>query len=397
MIIFHEGLPRSGKSYEATIQMVDWLKEGKKVITNIAGIDHAKFAELTGLPLSVVKMLLIQISNGDVQKIWETIPLPNDDGTGGEKDLNIVLDELQDFFPSERNKPPKELSTWVASHGHAGWHILAMGQDLRDVHNLFRRRVQRKIVFTKMTAVGLENSYKWEAYEALRPEKFKAIGSGTKKYDKQYFGAYQSHVEGTTNTTAHMDDRAIIWKRPGFKYGLPAALAVAVFAVNSLINFFSPPEPETPPTAKTQPTKPNPQNQQVRAANQNQQRRANSQHRNKNQNPKGEKQELQPIDYVDNMANSYKFRLSGILYNEEKTYARIDVLDKTFHLKESFSISDLKGMGWEVNHYSYGIVINKKAKGRVARHVVRPWPIDPFGRVSDRQRNSKEMSTTNSF
>ena len=69
-------------------------------------------AEVTGLPLKVVQMLLITITSEQVERIWEATPLPDSEtGEGREKDLHIVLDELQDFFPVSRGKPPKALST----------------------------------------------------------------------------------------------------------------------------------------------------------------------------------------------------------------------------------------------------------------------------------------------
>ena len=391
MIIFHEGLPRSGKSYEALIQIIAWLKEGAKVYTNIAGINYKKISELSGLPENICRTQLICISNDDVQKIWETIPLPDDDGNGGEKDLRIVIDEIQDFFPTDRQKPRKELSTWVSSHGHAGWHILALGQDSRDVHNIFRRRIQRKIVFTKMTAVGAQNRYKWEAYEATRPEKFQSIGSGTKKYDKKYFGAYKSHVEGTINTGAQMDDRAIIWKRPAFKYGIPAFIIVIFFAVSTVVDFFTPKEAVAASV----------DNGIVKTIDQSSVNKSDNVRVKTSQirKPKSstvvkkekKKEKPEPIDYVDDLANNYKFRLAGFIKTDTKYIASIEVLDKTFHMKERFSIDDLKEMGWKVEIYNYGLVIQKTDKKRSVRHIVRPWPIDPFGRASSKTRSDRRL------
>ncbi|MCG8426599.1 MAG: hypothetical protein MI754_04485 [Chromatiales bacterium] len=94
---------------------------------------------------------------------------------------------------------------------------------------------------------------------------------------------------------------------------------------------------------------------------------------------------------MDELAATYKFRLSGIVHNEKQTLAKIDVMDSTFHLKESFSIEDLVGMGWEVRIETYGIVINKVGKGRKVSHIVRSWSIDPFGRVSRETRKDGRL------
>ena len=381
MIIFHEGLPRSGKSYEAIVQIIEWLKEGKKVVTNIAGLNYEHISKLVGMPEPVLKKLLVQISNDDVAKIWEVIPLPDHETGAGEKDLHIVIDELQDFFPVSREKPPKELSTWVASHGHAGWHILAMGQDLRDCHNIWKRRVQRKVVFTKQTALGRENHYKWELFEATQPEKFRSIGSGTKPYDKKIFGSYQSHVEGTTQTGAVMDDRGIIWKRPTFRYGAPIAIIVAIYSVNHLFSFFSYDEEVLVQTAKPSQVKTSAPARPVTPV------------RKPAVVKKAESEKPPPIDYVDQMAEKYRMRLSGIIQSSDKVIANIDAMDSTFHLKERFSIEDLEGMGWTVEVKAFGLVISKRASGRYVSHVVRQWPIDPFGRSSRQTRTDSRMRT----
>ena len=50
MIIFHEGLPRSGKSYEAMVKHVlEALKQGRKVFAYVEGLNHEKIAEVIGL------------------------------------------------------------------------------------------------------------------------------------------------------------------------------------------------------------------------------------------------------------------------------------------------------------------------------------------------------------
>ena len=48
MFIFHEGLPGSGKSFEAVVnQIIPALKKGRPVYAYINGLNHKKLAELT--------------------------------------------------------------------------------------------------------------------------------------------------------------------------------------------------------------------------------------------------------------------------------------------------------------------------------------------------------------
>lgn len=49
MLIFHEGLPRSGKSYEAMVRhIIPALQKGRHVWAYIEGLNHARIAGATG-------------------------------------------------------------------------------------------------------------------------------------------------------------------------------------------------------------------------------------------------------------------------------------------------------------------------------------------------------------
>lgn len=243
MLIFHEGLPRSGKSYAACKDhIVSSLLAGRKVFAYIDGLDHARFAEVTQLPIERVQELLIQIRADQVKEIYKYI----------EKNALVVIDELQDFFPSQRQPLTEEMTRFITQHGHEGLDILCMGQDLRDCHAVWKRRVQRKITFRKMTAVGMDTRYKWESHESKGSEKFQKISSGVETYDKKYFGLYKSHTAGTANKGNYSDDRINIFKTKFFIFGLPAAFAFAIFGVWYLYGFFTNPKIVQTQTAQQQ-------------------------------------------------------------------------------------------------------------------------------------------------
>ncbi len=362
MIIFHEGLPRSGKSYAACVDhIVPSLKNGRKVFAYIEGLNHEKFAEVTRLPIERVKELLIQIDADQVKEIYKYI----------EKDSFIVIDELQDFFPAGRQRQTEEITRFITQHGHDGLDILCMGQDLRDCHALWKRRVQRKIVFTKLTAVGRDDSYKWEAYEAKVGEKFQKITSGVKKYDPRYFGLYSSHTTGTTNTFNYQDDRINIFKSKGFRLGLPAFGLVLFVAIYYLALFFSEPsfvktesnqESSSPAAAQAAPFAEPPK-------------------------PVSPPSFTTPLDYFDEFASAVgnRVRLSGTIdYGPGRGYeAFIEIVDVTaYRLKERFTLHDLQEMGWRIKRLSYGIEIFKEGK----RYIASSWPMESWGTVSEYQK-----------
>ena len=235
MIIFHEGLPGSGKSYEALVKhIIPSLEKGRKVFARLNGFNYEKVSELTGRTVDELKELYTEVTEEQVHTVYEIV----------ENDCLLVLDELQNFFPSGRQKLSDEMTQFIAEHRHRGMDIVCMGQALADCHTTWKRRIERKITFLKLSMVGLDNKYKWEMYQgSINGVKgdvvFKKIKSGTEKYDSKYFGSYLSHQLTTDNTDVYSDDRVNIFKTKQFMLYLPIFLGVIGFAIYFLSSFFS--------------------------------------------------------------------------------------------------------------------------------------------------------------
>lgn len=235
MIIFHEGLPGSGKSYEALVKhIIPSLEKGRKVYARLNGFNYEKVSELTGRTVDELKELYTEVTEEQVHTVYEIV----------ENDCLLVLDELQNFFPSGRQKLSDEMTQFIAEHRHRGMDIVCMGQALADCHTTWKRRIERKITFLKLSMVGQDNRYKWEMYQgAINGVKgdvvFKKIKSGVEKYDSKYFGSYLSHQLTTDNTDVYSDDRVNIFKSKQFVVYLPIFIGVIAFAIYFLVSFFS--------------------------------------------------------------------------------------------------------------------------------------------------------------
>ena len=381
MIVFHEGLPGSGKSYEACVMhILPALTEGRAVLTNINGINHKKFSDLTGIPLPIVQKFLVCISHADIddeEQRLEAVKASLLEKT--QKDSLVVIDEIQDLHPTQRQKLPAAWSKYIASHRHEGLDIVLMGQDRRDVHPMWRRRIQRLITFNKLQAVGAPTAYRWECFEATRPEAFKTVSSGLRKYDSKYFGLYKSHTDGTTNKSPYADDRANILKSKSLRYAVIGVIALMCWAVPQLKAFFNPvPEaqatevqhvqPQKPQTVQTNPkpvpsatvqTKPaTPANPAAKAA----------------------ETEPPPLDVFDEFARKNRLRLTGYVVRPNGDFiARIDVINSSGHRLDEYDQTALRDMGWTVTLRDSGVHLAKAGK----EYLARPWPLDTVrGRVN---------------
>lgn len=237
MHIFHEGLPGSGKSYETLVEhIIPSLKKGRHVFARINGLNFEKIAELADITPERCKELLHEVSEEDIFKIDKIAT----------NDSLVIIDELQNFFPSGRAKLSDDITKFVTEHRHRGLDIVTMGQSIADVHNLWRRRTQRKVQFLKLDMLGQEKRYRWTSYQGTLDGKgeirFTKVNSGVKKYDEKYFGSYASHQADTENTENYKDKRANIFNTSVFKFWLPLFLLGLGFAVWHLIGFFKSPD-----------------------------------------------------------------------------------------------------------------------------------------------------------
>jgi zona occludens toxin len=231
MLIFHAGLPRSGKSYEAMVRhIIVALQNGREVFAYIEGINHARVAEAAELPIEEVERLLHQVTRDQVPTIYSLV----------KDNALVVLDEAQNFWPTGRQRLGPEITQFITEHGHRGLDILLMGQDMRDVHPLWRRRVSQHVVFNKLDAVGAEGRYNATVYKATSPEKFEKITSAIGKYDPKYFGTYASHVAEDTNKSNYKDERANVRNAWWFKWGVPLAIGFAAWGGYTAWSFFHP-------------------------------------------------------------------------------------------------------------------------------------------------------------
>ncbi len=375
MIVFHEGLPGSGKSYEACVMhILPALMAGRDVITNINGINHAKFSELTGIPENVLKKMLVCISHTDCDDEEKRLKLIKHDFlTLTKKDSMVVIDEIQDMFPTQRQPVTPEWSKWIASHRHEGLDIVLMGQDKRDVHPIWRRRIQRLLTFNKLQAVGADSSYRWVCLEATGPEKFKQVSSGVRRYDKKYFGLYLSHTQGTENKSVYKDDRANILKNKNLQVAVIAMFGLGYWGITETMAFFQPPEKVEVHAPVQEPVKPTPPNPAL-------QHRPTAPQKPAEPAPEPERPSL---DIFDKEARKGRLRLAAYVQSADKLFLRIEILDGYNRLTATYDYASLVDLGWKVENRDSGVHLYKQDQVYVAR----PWLLENSRAAVDRRQS----------
>jgi zona occludens toxin len=195
MINGSEGMPRSGKSYDAMKNhILPALKAGRQVYAriNLQPGSHQAIAKLLELELERVQELLVHVASKDVVDEFKC-----DQDESGEWVLRdrhrgalVVVDEVHEFYQTGE-KMPVDQKSFFAMAGHYGTDILVMSQSWKDINAGIRRRVERKASFQKMTALGSTTRYQATRYNAIAPERYEKLGTQIHSYEPAIFPCYQ--------------------------------------------------------------------------------------------------------------------------------------------------------------------------------------------------------------
>lgn len=354
MLIFHEGLPGSGKSYEALVtRIIPALAVKRPVDAYVEGLDHARIAQLAQITEAQCRELLVVLTREQVPEIFSC----------SRDNALVVLDEAQNFW-GNRAKLSKEITQYVTEHRHRGQDIVLMGQDLRDVHTLWRRRVELKLRFMKLSGLGTSKRYSVGTFRCVGPDEFEKVGVVVSKYDPKYFGTYKSHVSDDTNKGDYKEQRATIWRHPMLRLAVPVALVGALWGVNSAWKFFHPEPKQTTAAAK-------PTSVPVHTA-------ASA--------PQTVAAFVTPPDTrpvqekrFAKLSTDYRIRLAGLVQRGERVQGVIEWIDGGTRVIERFTLDQMRDLG-------VGVAVGEGfARLQIGAwsDIATMWPLESPGRVSE--------------
>lgn len=275
------GDPRSGKTYEvSTIVILNAIKQGRRVLSNIAGLNELEFYRLIKLQSPDNEKLghIISLSHDEILKpdFWLT---DNDaNAVRHERQIQrgdvLVLDEIWRFWSGfsladtskEKTDPdykrPASVLNFFRMHGHmphpqSGYicEISLITQDLGDIHRSVKSIVNQTFKTSKLTSLGLSKRYRLDVYNKTKTNK--PLTSYQRSYDDKLFSLYKSHSlqeeGGAAPVEKTIDKRGNIFKSMIFPL-LLVMLVIGFFATRYLWAFFHPVPAVKPSSKTTQPT-----------------------------------------------------------------------------------------------------------------------------------------------
>jgi len=192
LIIAYIGTPGSGKSYDAVNRIIDNLKKGRVVYTNIRGmfddIQKEALSVMTGLSLPQLDGLMFRLADDEVKHCWDIVK----DGS------MVVIDEVQNYFSNRdwQTEKNKNFASWCSTHRHHGIDIVLLTQHIDRVDAAVRSMVEWTYKYRKNNMFGKiigDRSYICLAFAGDDTTGY-PMTKGAKTYDPKIFRCYKSYV-----------------------------------------------------------------------------------------------------------------------------------------------------------------------------------------------------------
>jgi len=263
-----EGIPGSGKSYEASVvHVLEALKRGRKVITNLP-LDVDAYSVLVP---EARDLLEVRTTTQPVLGTWDAtrkeafelfpdgkaLPPPADkymfgsvwdyyspwkhpkEGFGP----LFVIDECHVALSKEAGPGLREVVQWFKLSRHFNCDVLLMTQSFRDVNDSIRTLLAMLIKVRKADIIG-KTGYIRKVHGGYRGA---MISDETREYDPAKFCLYRSHTQGgAVNEFKATDVRPSIVKwRWAARIFMVVGVAVLAVIVAPLFMDKEPPKPKT--------------------------------------------------------------------------------------------------------------------------------------------------------
>lgn len=191
MIIGFAGTPGSDKSYEAVKKIIDNLRMGRVVFTNIDGMFDSKCLEalksVCDLSDLALKIQFHKIENEQLEEFWMHVQLGS----------LIVLDEVQKVFSSRewQTEKNKQFASWASTHRHQGFDLVLISQQMERIDAAVRGLLEWTYVFRKINFFGGAVQKKYICYSyAGGDDEGQPLAKNIRTYNPSIFLCYQSYT-----------------------------------------------------------------------------------------------------------------------------------------------------------------------------------------------------------
>lgn len=217
----YTGLMGSGKTYEVVgFVILPALAKGRRVVTNIEGIDGEKIRAYLQEKHPGAKLgEVVTVTN---EQIGEPDFFPSSDGQedalvkGGDM---VCIDEAWRFFGTSTKIRPST-QTFLREHRHytdpetkVSCDLVLMLQAVGDLHRTVKAVIEYSFRTHKLKTVGLNKRYRLDMFEGTNQKISMRANTWQKAYEPEIYGLYNSYAAGSGNELA-IDNRQNVLADP---------------------------------------------------------------------------------------------------------------------------------------------------------------------------------------
>lgn len=247
------GSPGSGKTYEVVENVIlPAIKQGRRVVTNIAGLDFEAIADYLvskGSERESLGSIFPILLNEDIAGKFAVIVGDGESAFLDEEKSIIrggdmlVLDEVWRVW-EDGVKLHADDRRFLRMHRHLAnkvthvtCDIALISQTFTDVHRQVRSLIEERYEMQKHIALGMRNRYRVSIYTKGSRLPHQTL---QKKYQSEIHELYKSHSMGKQpGKEVEVDGRGNIFKGTLFSVFLPLALVACVAGIFGIRHFFS--------------------------------------------------------------------------------------------------------------------------------------------------------------
>lgn len=191
MIIGYVGTPGSGKTYEAVMTILENLKKGRVIYTNVEGLEMPICREMIKnvcdlSDLAIERQLKI-LEPHQLEDFWNHI----------EPKCMVVIDEVQKVFSSRdwQSEKNRHFGFWASTHRHHGFDVILITQNPERVDSAVRGLFEWTYLFRKVNFFGGAVQKKYICYSYAGDDTHgQPLVKKIKNYHPLIFKCYKSYV-----------------------------------------------------------------------------------------------------------------------------------------------------------------------------------------------------------
>lgn len=226
MIICVAGTPGAGKTYDITKKIMDNLRLGRVVYTNIDGFDDSAIRQAQkvycGLDDWDYETRMIFLDKEKSRYFWRFC----------KPGSLIVIDEIHKYFNSRDWQSPenREFVDWASTHRHEGFDLIMITQALEKVDKQARSLVEWTYFYRKVNYFGALIKNKFQMFSYIGDDdRGKAFAQKIKSYDNKIFKCYKSYVTEDVKEQGFMKHVNVL-RHPVF-FVLPVLVVLCLYLI----------------------------------------------------------------------------------------------------------------------------------------------------------------------